>query len=184
MTELACLVMAAGESRRFNGNKLLARVDNKPLLQHAIEKANACNPGHVYAVTGAWHEAILAAHAADSLGKVSFIYNPDWAEGLGKSIATGVSMLANHYDNILILLADQLAITVDDLQRLINNHQPDAITCAFYAGNNGVPAIFSKPFFPALMALTGERGGKGLLNDEGYPVKGVEMANAAVDVDS
>ena len=72
---------------------------------------------------------------------------------------------------------------MDDLQRLISSHQRDQITCAFYAGSNGVPAIFSKAWFPALMALSGERGAKRLLNSENYPVRAVEMVNAEVDVD-
>ena len=36
--KLSIIVLASGNSRRFNGNKLLYEIDNKPMYLHTVDK--------------------------------------------------------------------------------------------------------------------------------------------------
>ncbi len=179
--DTAALVLAAGASRRFGGPKLLAKYRGKPLISQSLASAEAVLPGQVHLVLGA-HGDKLADHA----GNARVIANPDWQAGLATSIAAGVAALADRFDHILLLLADQAALSPDHLRQLLSHHRQqrgDTITCARYHGLAGIPAVFPRPWFPALQTLRGDRGARELLRGGRAPVAMLDMPEAAIDID-
>ncbi|MCA9473658.1 MAG: nucleotidyltransferase family protein [Nitrospirales bacterium] len=181
---IAALIMAAGYASRFGRCKQLTQVGGKALLQHSIDSAQAVCPGKVFAVSGAWHEALRKAMHSEELRNVILIYHPDWSEGLGSSIARGVTGIGSHVDGILVLLADQIAVTAEDLLPLRRKFTGDNIVCSVYAGSRGVPAIFGRSSFGKLRELSGDRGAKALLYDEHVPVVECPLDHASIDVDT
>lgn len=179
MSRIAALIPAAGRSSRFGRCKQLAEVGGRSLLQHAVDCANAVAPGAVFVVTGADHGAI-----AEILCDATPIRNPAWHDGLGVSIARGVEWLAPDFDGILIVLADQIALAGEDLQRLCDGFDGGNIVCARYRGRRGVPALFCRESFPLLQRLSGDRGAQPLLYGERFRISEVAMENAAVDIDT
>ena len=179
MSRIAALIPAAGRSSRYGSCKQLVEVHGRSLLQHAVDRANQVVPGAVFVVTGAQHQAI-----AETLHDAATIHNPAWRDGLGGSIACGVAGLAPDYDAILIVLADQVALTTEDLQRLCDGFDGGNIVCARYRERRGVPALFCRESYPRLQRLTGDRGAQALLYDAGFRVSEVAMENAAVDIDT
>ena len=85
-----------------------------------------------------------------------------------------------------IALADQVAVTADDLRRLVTRweQRPDRIVAAQYAGTTGVPAIFPVDLFGELAELQGDRGARALLSRYADRVVAVPMPSAAQDVDT
>lgn len=181
---LGVLIMAAGRSSRFEGCKLLADYQNKPLLQHTIEQAMGLESEKLTVITGYWHKEIEAAQQQGQISEAPLLYNSDWAQGLGCSIAFGVSQLQDSCDSLLILLADQVQVLTEDLHSLTRKRAGSQITCAFYAGKRGVPAIFHRDCFEELMSLDGEHGAKALLNSDRYRTVNVDMPHAEQDIDS
>lgn len=176
------IVLAAGASTRFGSPKQLTRVNGVPLLQLMLSRATAV-AGHAVTV-------VLGANASDvvpALGRlpVSLVINRDWNEGLASSIRAGVRSLPGSCGGALLLLADQASITSADLQRLADSwaRNPRAIVAAQYAGGHGVPALFPRSEFPALLRLQGEQGARALLRNPAVSVIGVPMPSAAIDID-
>ncbi|CAH0992125.1 Bifunctional protein GlmU [Sinobacterium norvegicum] len=185
MASIGTLILAAGASSRFNGCKALALFNQQPLLQHAINHSNTITGSHCHIVTGAWHEDI-SHYLAKSHYHGSVIHHRQWQQGIGSSIAFAVQYLDKHYsyDAILILLADQIALCSEDLQRLLQAYTGDNISCAFYHNSPGVPAIFPPHSFKQLQQLSGDRGAKRLLSDDRFDICHVVMPNAAIDIDT
>jgi molybdenum cofactor cytidylyltransferase len=175
--------MAAGASTRFGSPKQLAKIQQMPMLLLMIGRAQALAGRAVSVVLGA-----NAAEIAPSLARtdVPVIINRGWSEGLASSIRAGIEHLPGHCEGALILLADQCAVTGADLQRLAQvwNQDPQAIVAAQYAGGWGVPAIFPRLAFPALLALRGDQGARGLLQRPVGRRVGVPMPNAGIDIDT
>ena len=180
--ELQVIVLAAGASTRFGSPKQAARVNGVPLLQLMLSRAIAV-AGHAVTV-------VLGAHAgelAPALGRlpVSLVVNRDWSEGLASSIRAAVLSLPGSCGGALLLLADQAGVSSADLQRLCDawRRNPRAIVAAQYGGGHGVPAIFPRSEFPALLALRGDQGARALLRSPAALCVGVAMPGAAHDID-
>ena len=177
------IILAAGAASRFGSPKQAARLDGQPLLQLAVSRA--------VAVAGNAVSVVLGAHAADLAPLLrrtpaSVILNRDWSEGIASSIRAGMAQLPGSCPAVLLLLADQPAVTEHDLARLLSTwrRQPLGIAAAFYDGLPGVPAVFPRPDFAALRALRGDQGARVLLRGQEHRVTRVPMPAAALDVDT
>lgn len=190
-SKTAVLVMAAGESSRFGGSKVLAELEGKSLLKHAIDTANSSMSGHVYVVSGAYQQECMQHLALDSqhkhyYGGATLLYNMHWQAGLHQSIARGVQILQYDYDAILILLADQIAIQPKHIQSIFDqaHAHPEQTICAFYNKQCGLPALVLKRSFPALCDLKSEHHLKQILQSTSRKVSRVTLPSAIVDIDT
>ena len=180
---LHVVVLAAGASTRFGSPKQLVRLNGRPLLHLAVSRA--------VEVGGQAVTVVLGANAADLAPLLrhtpaAVIVNRDWAEGMGSSVRAGVSRVPPTADAVLLMLADQPAVTAEDLRRLVGTwrRQPQSIVAAHYDGITGVPAIFPREDFGALTALRGDAGARALLKRGGERVVRVPLQAAAIDIDT
>lgn len=180
---LHALVLAAGASTRFGSPKQLVRLQGRPLLHRAVANAAEIAGQAVIVVLGA-HAAELAPLLRHSTASV--IVNRDWSEGLASSIRAGIAHLPPSCDGVLLLLADQAAVTVEDLRRLVGvwRRQPEYIVASRYEATIGVPAIFPRADFPQLASLRGDRGARDLLRRAQHRVVALALANAGIDIDT
>lgn len=180
---LYAAVLAAGPSTRFGSAKQLVRIAGRPLLHTAVTRA-AEVVGHALIVVLGAGAAELAPLLKHSPGSV--VVNHDWREGLASSIRTAVGRLPASCSGVLLVLADQAAVTTDDLKRLTGawRKQPQYIAAARYAGITGVPAIFPRSLFRALSELRGDSGARALLRRNGDRIVRVAMPSAAIDIDT
>jgi CTP:molybdopterin cytidylyltransferase MocA len=180
---LYAVVLAAGPSRRFGSAKQLVRVAGRPLLHTAVTRAAEVTGQALIVVLGAG-AAELAPLLKHSPGSV--IVNHHWREGLASSIRTGVARLPPACRAVMLVLADQAAVTADDLRRLAGSwrRQPQCIAAALYGGTTGAPAIFPRSAFADLAGLRGDVGARLLLRRNVDRVVRVPMPSAAIDVDT
>jgi molybdenum cofactor cytidylyltransferase len=180
---LFAVVLAAGESRRFGSQKQLVRIAGRPLLHTAVTRASEVTGSAVIVVLGCG-AAELGALLKHSPG--SIVINQEWREGLSSSIRAGIARLPLTCAGAMLLLADQPLVSADDLRRLAGTwrKQPQYIAAALYSGTTGVPAIFPRSMFQALLQLRGDTGARSLLRRNTDRVVRVPMPSAAIDIDT
>ncbi|AQS36878.1 putative MobA-like protein [Shewanella psychrophila] len=183
------VLMAAGQSRRFNGVKLAQGIDDigTPLLLDSYRKLKFFSDE-----LGAELVVILGAHA-DLLssvlpGDAKLVYNSQWQLGMSTSVKAAVDYAQEQRaESLMISLADQVALQPEHFHSLIKaRRQVDTRVCGFYLGSLSVPAIFHRDDYPKLLKLSGDRGAKPVLNDlfnHGNMVA-VEMESASFDIDT
>ena len=157
--KISAVLLAAGLSRRYGSNKLLAEVDGLPLYRRAF----AALPSSLFAqaaVVSCYDEILAAAGAAGYLP----IRNPDPAAGQSGSLRLGLAAL-DAPDAVLFSVCDQPRLTRESVAGLIAAHRadPEYITVLSWRGRRGNPVIFPARWFSALMALTGDVGGGAVL---------------------
>jgi molybdenum cofactor cytidylyltransferase len=183
----AAVILAAGRSTRMGGsNKLLAEITGKPLARIAAEAALKSRARPVIVVTGHQGETLREALADLPL---EFVDNPDFAEGLSTSLRAGISALPVDIDGVVVLLADMPHVDSVLIDKLISAYEPDRgglIAVPAMAGKRGNPVLWSRRFFPELMALEGDVGARHLIGKYSEAVVEVPVAGTAAltDVDT
>jgi molybdenum cofactor cytidylyltransferase len=116
----------------------------------------------------------------------SVVVNRDWEEGMASSIRRGLAALPPGCEALMIVLGDQVAVTADDLRRLVSAWKGEAstIAAAVYDGRVGVPAIFPSWCFSELSQLRGDQGARAILQRNASRLVHVPMPNAALDLDT
>ena len=183
----AAVILAAGRSTRMGGpNKLLAQVTGKPLARIAAEAALASRARPVVVVTG--HQSHTVAEALREL-PLQFAYNPDFAEGLSTSLRTGLAVLPDDIDGAVVMLADMPQVDAALIDRLMSAHDVDKgalIAVPVIDGKRGNPVLWSRRFFPELMAVQGDIGARHLIGKYSEAVVEVPVFDkgALTDIDT
>ncbi|HWM47997.1 MAG TPA: molybdopterin-binding/glycosyltransferase family 2 protein [Xanthobacteraceae bacterium] len=185
--KLAAVVLAAGRSTRMGGpNKLLADVGGKPMVRIAVEQALASKARPVVVVTGHQRERVEAALSGLP---VTFVHNPDFADGLSTSLKAGVAALPQDVDGAIVCLGDMPHVDAGLVDRLLAAFDPERgalVVVPTTGGKRGNPVVWSRRFFPELAQLEGDVGARHLIAS--YPEAVVEVpvsGNAALlDIDT
>ena len=157
--KLGVVLLAAGRSERFGGNKLLADYCGRPMVCRALEAATALRAARTAVVTGCGEIARLAeAYGCEVLT------NDAPQLGQSHSICLGVRAVQD-MDAVLLMVCDQPRLTGASLERLVQDfmRSEKGIACLRDGTHQGNPAVFSRRYFDALLALEGDRGAKGIL---------------------
>ena len=184
---IAAVVLAAGRSTRMGGpNKLIAEISRRPLVRIAAEEALASRARPVIVVTG--HQRDQVEAALDGL-PVRLVHNPDFAQGLGGSLKTGIAAVPADADGAIVCLGDMPQVDASLIDRLIAAFDPDRaalVVVPTFEGKRGNPVLWSRRFFPDLIAIEGDVGARYLIGR--YPEAVVEVPvdgkATLVDVDT
>jgi len=184
---IAALVLAAGRSSRMGGpNKLLAEIGGRPLVRIVAEEALASRARPVIVVTGHQRERVEAALAGLP---VTFVHNPNFADGLGTSLKVGIAALPMETDGVIVCLGDMPQVDAPMIDRLIGALDADKgalIAVPTIDGQRGNPVAWSRRFFPDLMAVEGDIGARNLIGRYGEAVTEVPLSGkgALTDIDT
>jgi len=157
------LVLAAGRSLRAGGpNKLLLPWQGKAVVVHGVDAALGSRAESVHVVTGhdqaSLHEALHAA---------------------------GVAELAPDLDGMVLCLGDMPWVRSQQINRLIDGFDPNAVRVATFGNRRGHPVLFPRAWFGELMQLAGDDLARCLFDGLASSVVEVPMSDDAVlrDVD-
>jgi molybdenum cofactor cytidylyltransferase len=184
LPRVAAIVLAAGQSSRMGArNKLLADIGGKPMAARVVDAvlASAARPAIV--VLGHQAEAVRAALAGRA---VTFVHNPDYAEGLSTSLRAGLNALPAAVDGAVICLGDMPRIEARHIDKLIAAFNPAegrAICVPTKDGKRGNPVLWAARFFPEMKNVHGDAGAKHLIGDYDEVVREVPVEDGAVLLD-
>ena len=180
------IILAAGASTRLGRSKQTVSYQGSTLLQHTIKVAVDAALGPVIVVTGA-NEKEVATHIREE--PVTIVHNKDYHEGIASSIKTGIQEVQQHHSgcaNIILMVCDQPHVNKNILQSLVETARTTnkPITASAYTDTIGVPALFDKAFFPDLLSLQGDEGGKKVLLGHRSSVAVVPFPSGEIDIDT
>jgi molybdenum cofactor cytidylyltransferase len=157
--KLGCVVMAAGNARRFGENKLAAQLGGRSLMERVLETVPAELFEKVVVVTQYPEFEQLSKDF-----RFTVIRNPDPDLGISHTIALGLAELRN-CDGVMFLVSDQPLLEQRSVVDLVSlwQSQPDRIAALAHDGVRGNPCIFPARLFPELLALQGDRGGNAVI---------------------
>ena len=194
---ISAVLLAAGGARRFDGSqKLLARVPHDgasiPLVRFSVICLLAAKLERIVVVLGREAEAVRQS-LADC--PVEMVVNAEAHTGMSSSLRSGVAEIARRWPDsaaILIALGDQPIVErriidalVSQLAERGNDGSAPAIVAPKFQGALGTPVLFTMPLVSELLALSGDRGARSVVERDASRVRYVEFDRPApLDVDT
>lgn len=158
---ISIIIPAGGRSERMGAaNKLLLPLRGRTVLDHVVETALQAAPLEVIVVTG--HDRENVERVLDS-GEALVIHNLDFEEGMGATIRTGIASAAPEASGYAILLADLPFVRSQTIVRLAEHLRPTTIVVPTYRGERGHPVLLGRSFRDELLTLTGDVGGRAII---------------------
>lgn len=178
---IACVLLAAGGSRRLGTPKQLVMFNGAPLIHTAL--AACTGNGRVAIVLGGNAEAVRAALPS---GGIEAIPNDEWEEGIASSIRCAVDWARTvDAEALLLHLVDLPFVHRAHLSALVARYRGGAekVGTEYENGVLGAPALFDARYYDELHALRGDRGAARLLREDDETVS-VPFMDDAMDVDT
>jgi molybdenum cofactor cytidylyltransferase len=184
--KLGGVLLAAGASSRFGGDKLLALVRDQPLALHALRGlAAGVDAGPLVIVARVGDDALKDALALPD--HAVWVENADAARGMATSLQTGIAALAPDCDGAFVALADMPSVDSATYAALAKAFQRDDYAVVpVYRGRRGNPVLLGRALFGLVATLSGDVGAKPLLAAYADKVREVMVDDPGIlaDVDT
>ena len=182
---VSAVVLAAGASRRMGTPKQLLRIGAETILERTLNNVRASDAAEIVLVLG---HAAESVEKAISTEQVRVVHNPDYQEGMGTSLRTGLAAVSADAIAAIIVLADQPFVRPETFNRLITCHRETRpqIIIPMYQGFRGNPVLLDRSVFPEIKGLSGDVGCRAIFGDhtEGIRKLPVDDAGILLDIDS
>jgi len=174
------ILLAAGASTRFGGNKLLCPLDDgKTIIERSARNLAAVIPDLI--IINDPHNRALTQH----LKTLDFtqLDNPQATLGMGASIACAVEA-TSHSDAWLIALGDMPFIRPQSIAKIAQALAAgDKIVAPFNCGQRGHPVGFSKDYYSQLSSLDTDSGARYIIKDNQKDLTAIEIDDPGICMD-
>jgi molybdenum cofactor cytidylyltransferase len=199
MRRVGAVILAAGGSSRLGQPKQLLTFRGETLVYRAIRAAAEAGCEPILVIVGDTGDEIRGTLAvrdprmASSSGQERVVVRPavvveneEWRRGLGTSIRRGLEQLSHEVEAAVLLTCDQPFLDASVVRQLIEAHEETGkpMVASSYANTVGVPALFDRSCFAALLALPDDSGAKTLITSRPKDVATIAFEGGAIDIDT
>ena len=179
---IGCILLAAGTSSRYAGDKLAVCLGGRTLGERALDAIPRDCVERTVVVSSRDYLLTMAAERG-----FLPVENTRPAEGISRSIRLSLAALGDGVDGALFLTADQPLLRAESVRTLCRLWQkdPTRLVSAAANGRRGSPCLFPKSLFPELAALEGDMGGRAVIAAHAELLCTVELPGAELmDMDT
>jgi len=161
---ISAVVLAAGRAQRMGEQKLLLPLCDKPVLQWVLESALGADVREAICVVRDLASVRKGISLADR--RLHWLVNYAADRGQSTSVIAGLWAVDPKSTGALFLVGDQPMIQPQLLNALIARFRHSAawIVASAFRGQAKNPVLFRRELFPELIKLTGDRGGRVLID--------------------
>lgn len=181
VSDIGCIIMASGMSRRFGDNKLLCDFGGKPLACRIIDSASEVF-SELAVVTR--HDEIAKICKARGVRCILHDY-----PGRNDTIRLGLEELGSGLKGYMFCPCDQPFLSKDTLKRLseayLSCDDNSLIVRAEASGSPGMPVLFGSAYYEELTKLPEGLGGGIIIRENASSLKLIETnENELLDIDT
>jgi len=159
---ISAILLAAGQSKRMNGeNKLTKEIQGIPLIKHSVKNILASSIDELIVVLG--HQKEIIEKLIDKNEKIKFVFNKDFESGMASSIKAGLNNLSEKTEAFFVCLGDMPMVSYDIYNQLIKSKDNKEIIVPTYKKQQGNPVLFDKSMKEKVIDVSGDVGAKKIL---------------------
>ena len=160
----SAILLAAGQSKRMNGdNKLIKKYNKKYLINHIIGSLIKSKVNKIIVVLGFQSSKVKRIIIKNK--KINFVFNKNYKSGMSSSIKTGLKRISKKSIGFLIVQADMPLISkkiVNTLCYAVRNSNKE-IVAPIYKREMGNPIGFKRSITRILNKTSGDSGAKKII---------------------
>ena len=161
-SQVAGVVLAAGGSKRLGQPKQLLDWQGEPFITKIVKTGLASGLRPLVVVAGAERDLVQ-----DAMGDLPIrtVINPDWEAGQAGSMQAGLNALPEDCEAVMFLLGDQPQVSPLLIRQLIERfyRHRKPVTAPWINGQRGNPVLFSRETFSKLRLVSGDQGGRAVI---------------------
>jgi len=179
---VSAILLAAGESKRMDKPKQLMPLGKTTILEQTIDNLLGSRVSEVIVVLGYRAEEVMKKIAVKP---IKITINPAYHRGMSTSIVTGLSLVDDRAQAVMLALADQPFIDSPTINRLIAEFlsHNKGIAIPVYRGRRGHPVIFAIKYKEELLELTGDVGGRQIIRQHPDDILEVAVNSESIITD-
>jgi molybdenum cofactor cytidylyltransferase len=179
------IVLAAGLSTRMGQAKLAIEIDGITLLDRVVGAALDSRLERVIVVLGPSQQVPRPQSRKDEGPRLRIARNPSPERGMSSSLRTGLAEVSSSASGVMTLLADQPWLTPMVIDTLIDSFHRygDKIVAPEVHGRRSNPVVIPRRLFGELEEVTGDAGGRSVLNRHSESVVLIKMSSFYDDTD-
>ncbi len=161
--KMALILLAAGDSRRFNGNKLLHEFSGKPMYRYISEEIDKLPESFFDRKLVVTQYREIMDFMKDHGYEV--VVNQESSLGISHSIHLVLETLNQEETDFFFAVCDQPYLKAATIRNLVQGWKGSGkgMGCLSNMGELGNPAVFSSRYRKELLELTGDVGGKRII---------------------
>ena len=179
---ISAILLAAGQSKRMGELKQLMPFGKSTIVEQAVDNLLGSVLDEVIVVGGYMAEDVTKAIAAKP---VKLVINPDYEQGMSTSIIAGLKSVHSKARGVMLALGDQPLVdsqTINGLIKEFYDHDK-GISVPTYRGRKGHPIIFAIKYKEQLLELSGDVGGKQIIENHTDDVLEVAVDSESIVAD-
>jgi molybdenum cofactor cytidylyltransferase len=160
---ISAVILAAGRAEHMGEPKLFLPLGGKPVLQWVVESALASQLDEVICVVRDLGAVRRQINIVDK--RLFWLLNYAADRGQSTSVIAGLWAANPNSKGVIFLAGDQPLIRKELIDALIEKFEDSSasIIAPIFNGEARNPVLFRRDAFPELLNLTGDRGGRSLL---------------------
>lgn len=156
-----CILLAAGYSTRYGSNKLTAEVDGKQMFRHTADILQRLSDEGLCTLRIVTRPGLLPPV------EIETVMNQHADEGIASSLRAGLLSLPDDDGPAAFFVADQPYLRESTIRGFLAYWQSceHGILRCESEGVQGNPVIFDRRYFPELLSLRGDTGGRAVIRE-------------------
>tara|TARA_Y100000590_G_scaffold191686_2_gene218035 strand:- start:2159 stop:2731 length:573 start_codon:yes stop_codon:yes gene_type:complete len=176
---ISSILLAAGQSKRMNGqNKLTKEINGIPLIKYSINNILESDINELIIVVG--HQNEIIKKNINNNPKIKIAFNQNYTDGMASSIKIGLNYLSKETETFFICLADMPFVDKNIYSQLIESRNNNKIIVPTYKNQQGNPVLFSISMKKKIMTIQGDIGAKKILEKNKRDIFNLKTKNRSV----
>ena len=159
---ISCVLLASGDASRMGRDKLSLPLKGETLLEKTLSHILPSQAQEII-VVGKPGSGPLPCGG----NRVRMVENPQHQEGISSSLKAGLRAVNPACQGVIFALGDMPFVPTEVYDALIGQYSTHlkAVTYPVYKGRRGKPVLFDRRLWPSLMRLTGDCGGRQVMDN-------------------